>query len=135
MQGAQIAAGGEVSSCWCQQSNGEKVADHADESSGWSTCSVKAAAADEAAADESPASGPISAERAGDPYTLGPMHGCTGNFYQTNYFSAGERNIGSFSSVADCVAAVKDQCPEYDIANVATSAFSEGPGSCWCQHS
>lgn len=119
MQTAEIAAGGSISSCWCQHSNGAAVADHASEGgNSWSTCLVRAAAEP-----------PVAEEPATDT-------GCLTDMYRTNYFTDGEQNIGSFDSVAQCVQAVKDQCPEHDIANVAFGSLPNASvGSCWCQHS
>lgn len=59
------------------------------------------------------------------------------SFLRTNYFGKnGEHSIGSFDSVEQCVAAVKEQCSDYDIANVPWGSLPNGPvSSCWCQTS
>ena len=103
MQTAEIAAGGGISSCWCQLSGGQTVADQASPDGNiWSTCRVRALTT------------PPEAEEPAEPDT-----GCLTDWYRTNYFNEGEQSIGSFDTVAQCVQAVKDQCPEHDIANVA----------------
>lgn len=55
---------------------------------------------------------------------------------ETNKFTAGEKDIGSFATRAECLQAALVQCPNHDLVNVPTGSLtSENPGSCWCQHS
>lgn len=50
---------------------------------------------------------------------------------RVNSFSTGERQIGSVSSRAECVAKVKSECPGFDLANVNHGSVD----GCWCQKS
>lgn len=68
--------------------------------------------------------------------TQGFSDGCHSEWVKTNFFTSGERNIGSFPNRASCVQAVLTECPDHDLANVPTSCEHGGEcSSCWCQHS
>lgn len=117
-----------VSSCWCQHSYGEAVADHVVEGSYWSTCLMKAP-------EEMPEEAP--AEDGPDPNVIHGVEGsgCIGEFGRTNYFGKnGETYVGYFDTVADCVAAVK-ATGEHDVANMQWEAIVNGTSSsCYAQH-
>lgn len=57
--------------------------------------------------------------------------GCTSAWVETNAYGSGERGLGSVSSRAECVQKVKDECPEFDLANTQGNDST----GCWCQKS
>lgn len=62
--------------------------------------------------------------------------GCYSNWVRTLYFHGGEKDLGSFNSVSDCILAAKQQCKGYDLVNVANEVLPNRPTtSCWCQYS
>ena len=66
------------------------------------------------------------------------VDGCYTPMVETNYFASGEKNIGSFDGSSACIAAAKEQCPDFDLVNMNTGELTGTSGyisSCWCQHS
>lgn len=57
-----------------------------------------------------------------------------GDWVVTNHFGAGERSIGPVSSASECIAKVRSDCPEFDLANMAVNEAGSNLG-CWCQKS
>jgi len=55
--------------------------------------------------------------------------GTSCNWVVQNYNTNGEKNIGEASSPEECIQMVKEQCPDFTIANLPKT----GSGSCWCQ--
>lgn len=119
MQSTEIDKNSNVSACFCQKSGGLKIEDYVQPNIGWEACRIR-----ESASKTTPT------EQDGRPV------GCDGQWYRTDKFTAGEKNLGLKVEISYCLRDAKQECPDHDLVSIPWGELPNGfVMDCKCQHS